>query len=77
MNATVQDFQRGNHDRNISKVYIRLCSEHAYRLYRKKQVIMHSTLPHDFLYNNHFLLTRSSQLIKGLRIDNKTFLRLL
>ena len=77
MNATVQYFQGRNHNGNISKVYIRLRSEYAYRLYRKKQVIMHGTLPHDFLNNNDLLLSRSSELIKGLRIDKKTFLRLL
>ena len=38
---------------------------------------MHGTLPHDFLNNNDLLLSRSSELIKGLRIDKKTFLRLL
>ena len=73
MDTSVKYFQWRCHNRYVSKVDVWSCTKYSDWFHRKNQVVMHSTLSHDFFYDNDFLLTRSSYLIECLCIYYKAF----
>ena len=70
VDAAIHNLERVSCYRNVTEVYVRLSSEYANWLCREQEVIVHSALAHDFLNDNDFLLSRSSNLLHCLSLHD-------
>ena len=77
VDTSIKNFQWAHTYWKVTKVNVSSCSKNSTWFYRKDEVIMHSSLSHDFFTNNYFLLTWVTNLNEFLCIYYKVFFKFL